>query len=297
MPWPQLIVNATAANADSVSELLMEAGAMAVTLRDRGAAPLYEPAPGATPLWPDVAVVALFSDDTALNAALPQLRAALGEGAVSGARVEALEDRDWVRAGRAGFVPTHFGARLWVCPSWSPAPDPGAVNVILDPGLAFGTGAHATTALCLDWLAGAPVDGAEAVDYGCGSGILAIAAACLGARRVWAVDNDPQALQATSENARRNGVQARIIARAPADLPPLQADLLLANILAGPLLELAPRLAALVRPGGDIVLSGILADQAPHLRSTYSQWFDMGPASEREGWVRLHGTRRTSIEC
>jgi len=296
MPWLQLILNATANNAERLSELLTEAGAIAVTLRDRGAAPLYEPAPGTVPLWQDTEVVGLFSDAAALDAAMVQLRAALGVDAASETRVEPLEDRDWVRAGRAGFAPTCFGGRLWICPSWSPIPEPDAVNVILDPGLAFGTGTHATTALCLDWIANANVNDTEVIDYGCGSGILAIAAARLGARCVWVVDNDPQALHATNENAALNGVQEQVITSTPAYLPPLQADMLLANILAGPLLELAPRLASLVRTGGDIVLSGILNDQAQPVRSAYAQWFDMGPAMEREGWVRLHGTRRAKID-
>jgi ribosomal protein L11 methyltransferase len=185
-----------------------------------------------------------------------------------------------------------FGANLWIVPSWTAAPDAGAVNILLDPGLAFGTGTHPTTRLCLEWLDAHPTAGQQVIDYGCGSGILAIAAARLGAGHVWAVDNDPQALTATRDNAGRNEVTAHIDTALPAGLPACQADVLIANILAGPLIDLAPHFATLVRPAGAIVLSGILPEQAAQVLAAYRPWFDMALPSEHEGWVRLEGCRK-----
>jgi ribosomal protein L11 methyltransferase len=181
---------------------------------------------------------------------------------------------------------------VWIVPSWYQPPDAKAVNILLDPGLAFGTGTHPTTRLCLEWLDAHPPAAAEVIDYGCGSGILAIAAALLGARRVWATDNDPQALIATEDNAARNQVVERIRASLPGEPPAAPADVLLANILAGPLITLAPRFATLLRPGGALVLSGILAEQADEVRDAYLSGFHMDPPQLLDGWVRLTGTRR-----
>jgi ribosomal protein L11 methyltransferase len=275
---------------DLLEEALIEAGACAVTLEDAADEPLYEPPPGAMPLWTRTRVVGLFPADADLAAVRADVHAVLGD-APPGWQVEPLQERDWERAWLDGFRPMRFGHRLWVCPSEYPVPDPAAVTVRLDPGLAFGTGTHATTALCLEWLDGAALQGAEVIDYGCGSGILGIAALKLGARQVWAVDNDPQALLATRDNAARNGVADRVSALAPDALPPLHADVLLANILAGPLIALAPRFAELVRPGGRVALSGILEAQTEEVARAYRRWFAVGAALAREGWVRIVGTR------
>jgi ribosomal protein L11 methyltransferase len=188
------------------------------------------------------------------------------------------------------FHPIQFGDRLWICPSWLEAPEPNAINIMLDPGLAFGTGTHPTTALCLNWLDGVDLTGKTVIDYGCGSGILAIAAALLGATRVIGVDIDPQALEATRENAKRNNVKVETYLSG--DCPSIQADVLLANILAGPLQSLAPQFASLTRPGADIVLSGILHTQAQTVADAYGTWFNMNPAMQKEDWVRIDGLRR-----
>ena len=189
------------------------------------------------------------------------------------------------------FQPLQFGRRLWICPKWHTPPQPDDVNIMLDPGLAFGTGTHPTTALCLEWLDSKDLNGKTMIDYGCGSGILAIAAAKLGAHQVYAVDHDPQALNATTNNAIANLVDDRISISAPVALPDLTVDVLLANILAGPLLDLAPRFAQLVRKGGSLVLSGILNEQTSILMEKYHTWFNMEPATTREEWVRLNGQR------
>ena len=206
-------------------------------------------------------------------------------------RSEMLEDQDWERAWMDDFKPMRFGERLWIVPSWHDAPDTDGVNIHLDPGLAFGTGTHATTRLCLEWLDAHPPENLAVTDYGCGSGILAIAAALLGADTVLAVDNDPQALVATLDNAKRNRVENRISAYLPKEAPVESADLLLANILAGPLIELAPTLAPRVRPGGSLVLSGILPEQAMTVLETYQEWFEMDEPAELDGWIRLSGKR------
>ncbi|HYW03261.1 MAG TPA: 50S ribosomal protein L11 methyltransferase [Gammaproteobacteria bacterium] len=292
MGWQQLLIDLDDEDVDTLEVALLEHGAQAVTLQDARDDPILEPPPGAHPLWDRPRLVALFDSECDVEAAVRGTYRTLGRRAPPHS-VEPLEDRDWERAWMEDFRAMRFGRRLWVCPRGSTPPDPEAVNVMLDPGLAFGTGTHATTALCLEWLDanGADVAG-EVIDYGCGSGILSIAAARLGARRVWAVDNDPQALLATRENAAHNAVAGTVRPRLPEELSALQADLLLANILAAPLIELADRIADRVRPGGHVVLSGILRDQAKRVADAYGAAFRMDPPTSREEWVRLSGVRR-----
>lgn len=291
MPWTQLSLEAGDLDPEQLSDLLLEAGAVSVTFQDAADEPVLEPAPGATPLWSRTRVVALFEAGLSTEDLIDGLRGSLGELA-DRIQVASLEDRDWVRAWRDGFRPMRFGERVWICPSHQPPPDPDAVNILLDPGLAFGTGTHPTTALCLEWLDRHPPAGLEVIDYGCGSGVLAIAALKLGARHVWGVDNDPQALIATRDNAGRNGVGDGLETCLPDDLPPVQADLMLANILANPLVELARTLAGQVRPGGVIVLSGILAEQADMIRAAYAGTFEGLVVDTQDGWVRISGRRR-----
>lgn len=291
MPWLQLTFYTTKDDAEALTELLSEAGAAAVTMQDAADQPLYEPPPGATPLWQLTNVVGLFDESFNAEAIVNQLKAQWS-AELPEYRSEQLEDQDWERAWMDDFKPMQFGKRLWIVPSWHEAPQQDGVNILLDPGLAFGTGTHPTTRLCLEWLDGHSVEGKAVIDYGCGSGILAIAAALLGAASVLAVDNDPQALVATVDNAGRNSVAERIRPYLPNEAPSEPAPLLLANILAGPLIELAPRLASLVTQGGDIVLSGILPEQADEVSTRYSEWFAMQPAAEHDGWIRLEGKKR-----
>ena len=290
VPHLQLTIDIGKLDPAPVEDALFELGAVSVTLEDAADDPVLEPAPGATPLWPTVVVKALFDAGSSPDA----IRSALAQ-ALPGApdpRFELLADKAWEREWLKDFRPMRFGRRLWVCPGGMSAGDADAIRVELDPGLAFGTGTHPTTALCLEWLDARPPEGRQVVDYGCGSGILAIAAALLGAQDILAMDIDPQALLATRENAARNRVLARIAVTADPTLPPASADVLLANILAGPLVELAPRFAQAVRPGGLLALSGLLAEQAAAVTAAYQPWFDIGTTATREGWTLLAGRRR-----
>ncbi len=285
MAWVQLIFTSEARHAEPLSEALSEAGAAAVTFEDQADEPIFEPALGETPLWDSTRVIALFDAESDFKQVESQLQQALG--ALPAYKLEAVEDKDWERAWMDSFEPMAFGKRLWIVPSWHQPPAPDAVNILLDPGLAFGTGTHPTTALCLNWLDRSDIAGQTVIDYGCGSGILAIAAALLGAERVIGVDNDPQALQATRDNAARNGVE--IDTYLPADCPDVTADLVLANILAGPLCELSPTLGSLLKPQGTVILSGILQTQAEKVSQHYQSTFSMQPPIIRDEWVRLEG--------
>ncbi|WP_210395582.1 50S ribosomal protein L11 methyltransferase [Motiliproteus sediminis] len=297
MPWLQMKMDIPPALASDYEDLLLEAGACAVTLEDAADQPLFEPQLGTTPLWDATRIIGLFdaeSDVTTIQLEIAAAHSRLApELSLTRAKFEILEDKDWEREWMDSFHPMRFGQRLWVCPSWKEVPDPDAANLMLDPGLAFGTGTHPTTALCLEWLEAEDLNGKSVIDYGCGSGILGIAALLLGAAELNATDIDPQALQATRDNASRNGIDADSIKLDyPDKLACAPADLLVANILAGPLQELAPTLKALVKPGGRLALSGILDTQAAAVVEAYSPWFELEPVVTRDEWVRISGTRR-----
>lgn len=292
-PWLQLTLEAIDHAPEQLEDALLLAGALAVTLADAGDQPVLEPAPGETPLWAHTRVTGLFDAQTDIEVVKGQLRRFLRAPILPECRLTALEERDWVRAWMDSFHPMRFGRRLWICPTHCDPPEPAAVNIRLDPGLAFGTGTHPTTALCLEWLDGADLAGKSVLDYGCGSGILAIAAAKLGAKRVWAVDIDPQALLASDDNASENEVEDRIELFRPAELPTgLRVDVLLANILAGVLVRLAPEFGQRVKPGGRLALSGILEQHADAVQAVFSRDFAFDPPRRREDWVLLEGTRR-----
>ncbi|MFM4705722.1 50S ribosomal protein L11 methyltransferase [Aeromonas caviae] len=290
MPWIQIRINATAKTADKVSNMLLGRGAQAVTFMDAKDVPVYEPMPGETPLWGETEVMGLFDAETDPAPTIAFFQQIFGEDV--GYKVELLEDKDWVREWMDHFHPMQFGERLWICPSWRDVPNPDAVNVMLDPGLAFGTGTHPTTALCLQWLDGLDLAGKTVVDFGCGSGILGIAALKLGAARVIGIDIDPQAIQASRDNAERNGVADQIELYLPEDQPQdVEADVVVANILAGPLRELAPLIAGHGKAGSLMALSGVLESQAPELETIYGQWFEMDPTAVKEEWCRLSGRK------
>jgi len=304
MAWLQISIDITQDQAPLIETVLENAEALSVTLTDAGDDPQIEPPPGTMPLWQGVRLTALFADDPEGRARIESLSAALAPQALAPPRIEEIADRAWERVWLDEFRPTRFGRRLWVCPRGQ-APDPSetrpdTVIVTLDPGLAFGTGHHATTALCLELLDGADLAGKTVLDYGCGSGILAIAALLLGAERALAVDHDPQALEATRSNALENGVAERLQVLAPEDLPaaplpadPGRADLVLANILSSTLIALAPRLTELTAPGGTLALSGILNDQAEEVAAAYRDGFDLEPPRCREDWALIAGRRRS----
>ncbi|WP_102797564.1 50S ribosomal protein L11 methyltransferase [Bowmanella denitrificans] len=290
MAWIQLRINSNAQSAEPIGELLSDWGAQAVTFVDAKDTPWYEPKPGEVQLWPDTQVVGLFDAEEDLTALLLQLKSQLPAGTLI--KLDPLEDKDWEREWMDNFHPMQFGQRLWICPSWREVPDPDAVNVMLDPGLAFGTGTHPTTALCLRWLDGLELGNSLVVDFGCGSGILGIAALKLGAKRVVGVDIDPQAIQASQDNANRNQVGDLIELYLPKDQPQLQADVVVANILAGPLRELRQVITSYCRAGGKLALSGILKEQAEEISALYSQDFEMDPVAIDGDWARVSGTRR-----
>ena len=298
MPWRQLKLRLRADELEAAEALLWQHGALSVSSSDAAgkddtSQPLFELEPGDSPLWDRLLLTALFSSKAELGGLCRELRSVFPDSA---AEVETLAEQRWERVWLEDFRPMQFGERLWVCPSGHAPPDPAAVNVMLDPGLAFGTGTHSTTAMCLRRLASVPPEGLGVIDYGCGSGILAIAAALLGAWPVFAVDHDAHALTACRENCRRNNLtETRVMTVSPEQLPALQADLLLANILAGPLLELRERFQALVRPGGAIVLSGILGEQADRLRRAYGERFDLEPVTTEGEWALLAGRLKSSV--
>lgn len=292
MPWQQLKIQLHSDQIHALEPRLLANAAISISYLDAENQAIFQLEPGTTPLWDNSYLLCLFDETADLEALLKWLKQ---HPAVINKRllqVEVLADQDWERSWMQDFKAMQFGNRLWICPSWQSPPDSDSINIMLDPGLAFGSGSHATTSMCLQWLAQAPLEGSEVIDYGCGSGVLAIAAALLGANRVYGVDNDPQAIVATLDNSHRNNIDDAVLtACLPEALPPLQVDILVANILAEPLLQLAEKFSILLKPGGKIVLSGLLPEQADTILNTYDRWFAMDtPVLERE-WVRLSGTR------
>lgn len=291
MNFWQIIIKAHASILDEITDYLFELGAVSVTFTDAGDTPIYEPSPQDETFWENNYITALFEES--INAETILLQLAQNYPALAAdCRLEQVMEQAWERACLDQFQPMQFGQRVWICPSWATPPDPTAVNIALDPGLAFGTGSHATTALCLEWLDQHPPINKTVIDYGCGSGILAIAAAKLGATTVWAVDNHEQALIASQENANQNYISAtQLQISTPDKLREIKVDILIANILALPLIELAPKLAAYVKAGGYIVLSGILAEQTQMLIDTYSTFMTIESIHQRDEWVRIAGIK------
>ena len=292
MPWLQVRLAITPEQAATYEEALLDVGAVSVTFMDAEDQPIFEPDLGTTPLWSHTHLLALFEADTDPAALLAHL-ALLTGGPLPAHQVEQIADQDWERSWMDNFQPLRFGQRLWIVPSWHQPPEPQAVNLHLDPGLAFGTGTHPTTALCLEWLDGQSLSDCNVLDFGCGSGILAIAALLLGAKQACGTDIDPQALEASRDNATRNGIDAaRFPLYLPGKMPADTFDLVLANILAGPLVQLAPIISQHVHQGGHLVLSGILTEQAEEVRAAYQADFILDPTAEKDGWVRISGVRR-----
>lgn len=297
MTWQQIICQTTAQHQESISELLENAGAASVTLQDAADQPVLEPLPGETPIWDNLIMVGLFPADADLTQILLMLELQRNLGTISTIKLEQLEDRPWVREWMSNFHPMQFGERLWIYPSWSEPPDDASIKILLDPGLAFGTGNHPTTALCLAWLDGEDLAGKTVLDYGCGSGILAIAAAKLGAGKIVATDIDPQALQATQDNAQRNGLPADTIHTCyPEDLAADTYDVVVANILAGPLVKLSSAILGHLKPGGRLALSGILQEQAEMVSTAYGPALTETHIATQEDWVRISGVSHLSVK-
>lgn len=294
--WLSVALQTDEAQAEALSEALMDAGALSVSIEDADAGtpdevPQFgEPGHPAQPLWQHSRVVALFDSDADLVPALAEASAAVGLAEVPPFTVEQVAEQDWVRLTQSQFEPIRISERLWIVPSWHDAPDPAAINIEMDPGLAFGTGSHPTTRLCLQWVLDNTPPGCTVLDYGCGSGILGIAACKAGAGEVLGIDIDPRALEATRDNARRNAVE---IAVAHSGEPLAgRYDRVVANILTNPLCVLAPAIAACVAPGGRLALSGVLATQSEQVIGAYAPYISLHVGASEDGWVRLEGQAR-----
>ena len=296
MAWQQLRVRVRSDQIEPLEQLILDYGGLSISYLDAEDQPVFQKEPGSTQLWDLVDMSCLFEKEINLDKLLLLLQQHPAIEDKESLTLKTLEDQVWERSWMSDFKAMQFGERLWVCPSWQKPPEPNAVNIMLDPGLAFGSGSHATTSMCLQWLEKNIRDDIKVIDYGCGSGILAIAAALLGATQVIAVDNDPQAITATIENAKRNNIPEGVIEtylpdQLPDDPAALLSDILVANILAEPLMQLAEDLSHLVKPQGQIALSGLLAEQADGLLEHYGFWFKMDKAVMSEEWARLSGTR------
>lgn len=295
MGWQSVSFLTDASHAEPICDALLEAGALSASIEDADAGtpdeqPLFGE-PGSLPSsgWTHSRIVALLEPDADIDALLGEATAAIGLSGAPAYTVETVEEQNWVQLTQSQFDPIRVSERLWIVPSWHETPDPAAVNLILDPGMAFGTGSHPTTRLCLEWLERSVSEGCSVLDYGCGSGILAIAAARLGAGRVAGVDIDPLAVEAARSNAERNGVVALF---ADSAMPAAgEYDVVVANILSNPLRVLAPAICAHVRSGGRLALSGILREQAEEIIAIYAQWLPMQVADTREDWVCLEGIK------
>ncbi len=290
MAWLQLCFHCPRDTAEAASELLEKFAAVSISLEAVSDEPIFSEGLAETGLWEQVRVSVLLPEDTELDILLAVLRNQLGE--IAQAEIEHLPDQDWVAHYQDTHGPQLYQDKLCICPGWCTPPENIPYILMLDPGLAFGTGSHETTALCLDWLAAHELKGKQVIDYGCGSGILALAAVLMGAEHAWAVDIDDQALAATAANARRNNLNGRITMARPAAVELPVADIVLANILMNPLKQLASQLAGLVRSGGSIVLSGLLCTQAEECLAVYQSWFNMQAPVYHNEWARLSGVRR-----
>lgn len=295
MSWLQIRIQTAKHHSEQTEDCLLATGAQSVTLTDAADQPILEPGVDETPVWDHVVVTGLFNDEAPLPSLLKQIESCL-KGINYQCKPEVLEDQNWTRAWMDHFQAMAFGDRLWVVPLHIEPPAPDAVNLRLDPGLAFGTGTHPTTSLCLRWLDKNITNQNALLDYGCGSGILAIAACMLGVGRADGVDIDPQALIAIQDNAEVNGASRQVHGYLPDDYSKqhtdTQYDIVMANILSGPLAELAPMLASHCQPGGDIVLSGILEEQAQNVLNAYADFFSMEAPVVDGDWVLLHGRRK-----
>ena len=291
MTWLQISVTTDEQTAPQVSDFLSDLGALSVTYLDAEDVPIYEPALNETKIWQNTVVVALYEEEVEPALIQVALFEQFSHKPLADWNAEILADQDWERAWMEYYHPMKFAEKLWVCPTGQEQHEENTVCLTLDPGLAFGTGTHPTTALCLEWLASHDLSDKIVIDYGCGSGILAVAAVLLGAKHAHAIDIDPQAITATLSNAEKNQVSDKISCYLPEEFQAFQADVVLANILAKPLIDLSPAIMALVKPHGDLVLSGILNEQAESVSDAYSVQFQMNSAISQEDWCRLEGVK------
>jgi len=291
MAWQQISVITDEDSAPKLADFFDSLGAVSVTYMDAEDEPVYEPAIGETKIWSNTQVIALYELDAEPELIKSKVCQQFANAPLEQWLIEDVEDQAWERAWMEYYHPMKFADKLWVCPTGQEQHEPGTVCLILDPGLAFGTGTHPTTALCLEWLASHDLTGKTVIDYGCGSGILAVAAVLLGAKEAHAVDIDPQAITATQDNAIKNNVQNKIRCYLPEQFSAFEADIVLANILAKPLIEMSTQISSLVAQGGNLVLSGILEEQAESVMSAYQPFISMAEPMQQEDWIRLEGIR------
>ena len=292
MAWHQISVITDENTAPQLADLFSHLGAVSVTYMDAEDEPVYEPAIGETKIWSNTQVIALYELDSDPDQIKNKIYAHFKDSHLQNWLYEAVDDQEWERAWMEYYKPMKFADRLWVCPTDQEQHEPGTVCLTLDPGLAFGTGTHPTTALCLEWLASHDLTHKTVIDYGCGSGILAVASVLLDAEIAYGVDIDPQAITATESNAAKNQVENKIHCYLPEQFTPFQADIVLANILAKPLIEMSEHICALVKTGGQLVLSGILFEQAEDVINTYQKYIIFNPLVQQEDWIRLDGVKR-----
>ena len=290
--WIQFNIEASPQKTEQIENAVLDAGAVSVTLQDAADQPILEPGVGETPLWDSCILTALFPASIDTSTTEQKIQANLSFSLCSSWQL--VENKDWSQEWKKHFKPVACSdGRLWICPSWIEAPQPDAVNLRLDPGLAFGTGSHPTTMLCLNWLEKQSLEGKTVIDFGCGSGILGIAALLLGAEKVWAIDNDSQALLASRDNAQRNGIEdERLITLLPEEIPSeAKADIMVANILAKPLIDLAPQISKLTLNNGQLCLSGILRHQVDQVSAAYTEKFIFADSVIEDNWAQLAATK------
>jgi len=293
MAWWQISIQCTDDELGQTEDVLLSLGAVCITMCDAQDSPIYDPLPGESPVWPHMTMTGMFQQDRQGEELYEKLLELLPDHQSATVHKSVLEDQNWERVHLQQFKPIRCAHKLWIVPSWLQPPDPEAIIIRLDPGLAFGTGSHPTTALCLAWMADKNFNNQSVIDYGCGSGILSIAACKLGAYRVFGVDIDQQAVDVSLENSRKNGInQGLLRVSLVSDLKVDKVDLLIANILSGPLVELAPKFADMIKPGGKILLSGILKTQVNDIKCAYQSCFNLDLKRTREDWVMISGTRQ-----
>ncbi len=291
MPWKQATFNTPKEHVEPLEDHLLSMGALSVTLMDAEDHPILEPALNTTPIWDNNLVTALFEDNVDIDAIAISVKASMSEK-VTIFNIETVDDQEWERAWMDNYHPMQFGEKLWIYPTNIETPETDDAIVRLDPGLAFGTGTHPTTALCLEWLDQTNLKNKIVVDFGCGSGVLAIAAALLGAKKCYGIDNDPQAIIATDSNANINHVTDIVTAHLPEDTPAIEADIIVANILSFPLITLAKNIESLCKVNGQLVMSGILEGQVNDVIEAYSPYFKNFISSQKEDWFRICAVKK-----
>jgi len=294
MSWTQIKLQTTSDRCDFVESLLLECGACAVTIQDALDHPIYEPAHGTEPLWEQIILTGLFDASLSIDEIVIGLNTQ-GEDTFTVNHIDIIDDKQWDKEWTKHFHPIQFREKLWICPSWIEPPDPKGLNLKIDPGLAFGTGSHPTTALCIEWLANHDIEGLQLIDYGCGSGILGLAGTLLGAKHCVSIDTDQQALDSTIINTQKNNIpDSQLQTYLPENAPQIKADIVISNILANTLIDLCEHLSSYQNSNGIILLSGILKSQVEEVSIAYHEWYSIKSVTTRDEWACIHGIKKAS---